>query len=159
MRLEKKFPKKRVIITGAGSGLGRATALEFARMEWRVAIAEIQKKRGEETAAMVRELGGAAMVIPCDVTKPKDLDRVLATLNKEWNGIDMLINNAGVAAAGYFEKIPLRTWDWIIDLNLKSMIHGCRTFIPFSRSRDTAISSTSLRTPASPPCPRWHATT
>ena len=51
-------------------------------------------------------------------------------LKKKWNGVDILINNAGVAAAGYFEKIPLDRWDWIIDINLKSIIYGCRAFIP-----------------------------
>ncbi len=131
MDLNKKFPNKRVVITGAGSGLGRALALEFAKKNWKIAIAEISKERAGETAVLVEQNGGTPLVIPCDVTKPEDLDRVLATLKKEWNGVDILINNAGVASAGWFEKIPLEKWDWIIGLNTKSIVHGCRSFIPY----------------------------
>jgi short-subunit dehydrogenase len=135
MDLNKKFPDKRVVITGAGSGLGRALALEFAKRKWRIAIAEINKARARETADMVEREGGKALVIQCDVTKPKDLDRVLAVMLKEWNGVDILINNAGVASAGWFEKIPLEKWDWIIGLNTNSIIHGCRSFIPYFKER------------------------
>lgn len=131
MNLNKKFPKKRVIITGAGSGLGRALAMEFAKLKWKIAIAEINKERAQETAQMVEHADGTPLLIHCDVTKPEDLDRALATLKKEWSGVDILINNAGVASAGWFEKIPLEKWDWIIGLNTKSIIHGCRTFIPY----------------------------
>lgn len=130
MRLEKRFPEKRIIITGAGSGLGRSTALAFANRGWNVGIAEINKKRAEETAELVRREGGNPLVLPCDVTKPKDFEKVLDRVVKAWGGADILVNNAGVAAAGYFEKIPLDRWDWIIDINLKSIIYGCRAFIP-----------------------------
>jgi NAD(P)-dependent dehydrogenase (short-subunit alcohol dehydrogenase family) len=135
MRMDRKFPKKRVIITGAGSGLGRATALEFAKREWNIGIAEINKKRAEETADLVRREGGTALVLPCDVTKPKDFEKVLNRAAKEWGGVDILINNAGVAAAGYFEKIPLDRWDWILDINLRSIIFGCHVFIPLFKQQ------------------------
>jgi NAD(P)-dependent dehydrogenase (short-subunit alcohol dehydrogenase family) len=131
MDLNKKFPGKRVVITGAGSGLGRALALEFAKRNWNVAIAEIDDKRAKETAEMVKKEGGIPLTIHCDVTKPQDLDDVLKKVLKEWKGVDILINNAGVASAGWFEKIPLEKWDWIIGLNTKSIIHGCRTFIKY----------------------------
>ncbi len=135
MDLNKKFPDKRVVITGAGSGLGRALALEFARKKWRIAIAEINDERAKETAVMACKAGGTAITIHCDVTKPEDLDNVLKKLLQEWQGVDILINNAGVASAGWFEKIPLEKWDWIIGLNTNSIIHGCRSFIPYFKER------------------------
>lgn len=135
MDLNKKFPDKRVVITGAGSGLGRALALEFARKKWKIAIAEINDERAEETAVMACKAGGTAITIHCDVTKPEDLDNVLKKLLQEWHGVDILINNAGVASAGWFEKIPLEKWDWIIGLNTNSIIHGCRSFIPYFKER------------------------
>ncbi len=129
MDLNKKFPGKRVVITGAGSGLGRALAMEFAKRNWNIAIAEINDERARESADMVKKEGGIPLTIHCDVTKPEDLENVLNVVKKEWKGVDILINNAGVASAGWFEKIPLEKWDWIIGINLMSIIHGCRTFI------------------------------
>ncbi|OHD70524.1 MAG: short-chain dehydrogenase [Spirochaetes bacterium RBG_16_49_21] len=135
MNIEKRFPKKRVVITGAGSGLGRALALEFAKKTWNIAVADINGERSRETVAMIDKEGGAGLAIRCDVTDPDDFIKAVALLNKEWNGVDILVNNAGVAAAGYFEKIPLETWEWILDINLKSIIYGCRAFIPLFKEQ------------------------
>jgi NAD(P)-dependent dehydrogenase (short-subunit alcohol dehydrogenase family) len=131
MDLSKKFPEKRVVITGAGSGLGRALALEFAKRNWNIAIAEINDARAKESAEIVKKEGGNPLVIHCDVTKPEDLENVLKRVLEEWKGVDILINNAGVSAAGWFEEIPLEKWDWIININLMSIIYGCRTFIRY----------------------------
>ncbi len=126
----KKFPEKRIIITGAGSGLGRAISLEFAKLGWKICISDIDIDRAEETLALVNKNGGSGFTAICDVTKPENLTELAATLEEKWGGVDILVNNAGVVAAGFMEKIPLETWDWIISLNLKSVIHGCRAFIP-----------------------------
>lgn len=137
MNLNKRFPEKRIVITGAGSGLGLKLALEFARMNWRIAIAEINKQRALEASEQVRKEGGDPLVIRCDVTKPDNFVKVLKAVKKEWKGADILVNNAGVAAAGFFEKIPLNKWDWIIDINQKSILYGCRTFIPMFKDRNS----------------------
>ena len=79
MDLNKRFPQKRVIITGAGSGLGRALALEFAKMHWNVVIAEINDSRAKETADQIKNLGAKAIIVHCDVTKPADLDKTIET--------------------------------------------------------------------------------
>ncbi|MDA8140000.1 MAG: SDR family oxidoreductase [Desulfobacteraceae bacterium] len=126
----KRFPKKRVVITGAGSGLGRAMSLEFAKLGWNVCVSDINAERAKETERLVTLQGGTPLVIGCDVTRPEQLESLAAELKKKWGGVDIVINNAGVAAAGFMEKIRLETWDWIITLNLKSVIYGCRAFIP-----------------------------
>lgn len=130
MKLEKRFPEKRVMITGGGSGLGKALALGFARRGWRVAVAEVVRKRAEETAGELKALGAGAMAIPCDVTRQKDLDAAARRLRKEWGGLDILVNNAGVAGAGPVATTPPAQWDWIIGINLTGIINGCRAFIP-----------------------------
>lgn len=135
MKLERKFPLKRVIITGAGSGLGRCLALEFAGRGWRVAVSDINRKRMAETAGLVDSAGGKALGIRCDVTKPGEIGKALKTLEKEWGGVDVVINNAGVAAGGFMEKIPVEEWNRIIDINLKSVIFGCRAFIPLLKNQ------------------------
>lgn len=126
----KRFPKKRVVITGAGSGLGRAMSIEFAKLGWNVCISDIDLERAEETRKLVVNQGGKPLVIGCDVTRPEQLESLAETLKNQWDGVDVVVNNAGVAAGGYMEKIKLETWDWIISLNLKSVIYGCRVFIP-----------------------------
>jgi NAD(P)-dependent dehydrogenase (short-subunit alcohol dehydrogenase family) len=137
MKLEKRYPEKRVIITGAGSGLGRCFALEFAARGWRVAVTDINRKRIRESAELVNGAGGRALALACDVTKTKDFERVLKTLKKEWSGVDIIVNNAGVAAGGFMEKISGADWDWILDVNLKSVINGCRIFIPLLKEQGT----------------------
>jgi short-subunit dehydrogenase len=133
--INKRFPKKRTVITGAGSGIGKALALEFAIMNWSVGVAEINRERAKETVALINKVGGRGLDIPCDVTKPDDLVNVANVVQKEWVGVDILVNNAGVAAGGSFEKIPLDKWEWIIALNQKSIIYGCRAFLPMFKDR------------------------
>ncbi|MBU1169950.1 MAG: SDR family oxidoreductase [Proteobacteria bacterium] len=126
----KKFPKKRIMITGAGSGLGRAISLEFAKLGWNICVSDINLERADETLSMIKKEGGKGFSYLCDVTKPDQIETMADHLRAQWGGVDVIVNNAGVAAAGFMEKIPLETWDWIIDINLKSVIYGCRTFIP-----------------------------
>lgn len=135
MDLNTRFPEKRVIITGAGSGLGKALALEFAKMKWKVVIAEINDSRAQETADEIKALGAKAIVVHCDVTKPADLEKTVETAQKELGGVDIMINNAGVSAGGYMEKISLEDWDWIININMKSVIYGCRSVIPLLKKQ------------------------
>lgn len=135
MDLNKRFPQRRVIITGAGSGIGRALAYEFAKKQWNIIIAEINDTRAQETADQVKNLGGRAIVVHCDVTRPADIDKVMETATKELGGVDVMINNAGVSAGGYMEKISLEDWNWILDINLKSVIYGCRAVIPIFKKQ------------------------
>ncbi|MBN1365696.1 MAG: SDR family oxidoreductase [Syntrophaceae bacterium] len=137
MDLNKIFPEKRVIITGAGSGLGKALACEFAKRKWNIIIAEINDKRARESAAEVEKLGGKSIALHCDVTKPEDLDKVVETAKKELGGVDIMVNNAGVSAGGFMEKISLEDWDWIININLKSVIYGCRCVIPLFKKQQS----------------------
>ncbi|MDY6906255.1 MAG: SDR family NAD(P)-dependent oxidoreductase [Thermodesulfobacteriota bacterium] len=133
--LLKRFPNKRIVITGAGSGFGRAMAVEFAKMGWKIGIAEINSERAAETATLVSDAGGEPVEIICDVTKPEDLTAAAAEVKRLWGGVDILVNNAGVAAAGLIENTPLETWEWILTLNTKSIIYGCRAFIPLLKEQ------------------------
>jgi len=76
MNLEKLYPHKRVLITGAGSGLGKALALEFAKGKWNIIIADINITRATETAQLVKQFGGNPVAIKCDVTNEKDCNYI-----------------------------------------------------------------------------------
>ena len=130
-----KFPRKRILITGGGSGLGRALALEFASRGWKIGIAEIIPTRAQDSVDRINTAGGQGLAIACDVTRIEDLMAAADQMQDRWGGVDVVVNNAGVAAAGYMEKIALDKWEWILATNLKSVVYGCRVFIPLLKKQ------------------------
>ena len=126
----KLFPEKRVVITGAGSGLGRALAVEFAKKEWKVLVSDVNMDGAEETVKQVNDAGGQGFAIPCDVTQWEQVEKLADSAVSKWGGVDIIVNNAGVLNVGPMEKIRLEDWRWIIDINLMGVIHGCKAFIP-----------------------------
>jgi NADP-dependent 3-hydroxy acid dehydrogenase YdfG len=125
---------ERVLVTGAASGLGRAIATRYVREGRRVLITDVND---ESLAEVERELKGLGEVTSrrLDVTDDADWMRARQWVEDTWQGLDVLVNNAGVAAGGRMELIPMADWDWIIELNLKSVIRGCRTFIPLLKKQ------------------------
>ncbi len=120
----------RVVVTGAGGGLGRAFCLELARRKARIIAADIDGGAAESTAAAVRAAGGEAESHTCDVAKLADVERIAAAADAAYGGTDLIVNNAGVAVAGPFEQVGIPDWEWIMAINLWGVIYGCRTFIP-----------------------------
>ncbi|MGH3658991.1 MAG: SDR family oxidoreductase [Micromonosporaceae bacterium] len=121
----------RIVVTGGGGGLGLAMARRYARDGWRVLIADLDAGTGEPAAA---EIG--ATFQRCDVRSDEDWVRLRDWCESEWGGLDVLVNNAGVSASGRIDRIELADWDWILDINLKGVVRGCRTFVPvFTRQR------------------------
>jgi NAD(P)-dependent dehydrogenase (short-subunit alcohol dehydrogenase family) len=128
------FPSNpRALITGAGSGLGRAFALDLAKQGGRILVADINMESAEETVRLVRDAGGEAESIACDVSNPADLTHAANEIQRLWDGIDILVNNAGVAAGGLMGEIPLEDWSWIMNVNLWGVIHGCHVFAPIMK--------------------------
>lgn len=115
----------RILITGGGSGLGLAMARRFAREGWRVLVADLDEAAGQAAAT---DIDG--VFHRCDVRDDADWQRLRDWCQREWDGLDVLVNNAGVAAAGRIERIEMTDWDWILDINLKGVIRGCRAFVP-----------------------------
>lgn len=130
-----RFKTKTVVITGAGSGLGRGLALEFAKIGWRVAASDINLQGAEETVRLVNGAGGKGMAVPCDVMKPDEVQSLADAVISEWGTVDIVINNAGVPVVGVMDKITLDDWRFEIDIMLMSVVHGCRSFIPVFRKQ------------------------
>jgi NAD(P)-dependent dehydrogenase (short-subunit alcohol dehydrogenase family) len=121
---------QRIFITGGASGLGRAMALRFARAGWRVCIADVNDSRGAETVTALAPLTSHAHYLRCDVTREEELRSAAEWLATNWGGVDVVVNNAGVAQAGAIEDVELSDWQWILDINLLGVVRGCKVFTP-----------------------------
>jgi len=120
----------RIFITGGASGLGRALAERYARTGWRVLIGDVNEERLAETVAAIGAAGGTIAQCMCDVRREADLEAAAVWLDQEWDGVDVVVNNAGVAMAGGIADMPIDDWSWIVDINLLGVVRGCKVFTP-----------------------------
>ena len=121
-----RFADTLVVITGGGSGIGRATALEFAEHGAEVIVTDIDQHAAERTAQLASTLGPRARAYRLDVSDRGAMEK-FGTVLRENHGIpDIVINNAGIAVAGPFLGTTVADWERIIDVNLWGVIHGCR---------------------------------
>ena len=120
----------RMMITGAGSGLGREIALRWARAGWQLALADVNESGLAQTLALVREAGGDGFVQRCDVRDYSQLTALAQACQERLGGIDLVVNNAGVASGGFFSELSLEDWDWQISINLMGVVKGCKAFLP-----------------------------
>lgn len=135
----------RMMITGAGSGLGRAIALRWAREGWQLALCDVADAGLAETLRQVREAGGEGFTQRCDVRDYSQLTALAQACEERLGGIDVVVNNAGVASGGFFEDLSLEDWDWQIAVNLMGVVKGCKAFLPLLRqSRGRLINIASL---------------
>jgi len=130
-----KNMSQKIFITGGASGLGREIALRWAREGAHVCIGDLNVERGNAVAAEIAKAGGIALFIPCDVTKTEDLQNVADRLLREWGGVDIVVNNAGVATSGTLESESLEQWQWILNINLLGVVRGCQVFAPLFRAQ------------------------
>lgn len=121
---------KRAVITGAASGFGRSLALALADRGCRIGIADINVEGALATLEMVEKRKGSGEIYPLDVVKPEEVEAMADHFFKSWGGVDLLVNNAGVAVVGIVGEIPLENWKRVIDINFWGMVYGCHSFIP-----------------------------
>jgi NAD(P)-dependent dehydrogenase (short-subunit alcohol dehydrogenase family)/pimeloyl-ACP methyl ester carboxylesterase len=120
---------KLALITGAGAGIGRATALELARKGARtVVIVDRDLAAAQQTAADVRHLGVDAAVYQADVGDEAGMNKLAAQVNDEHGVVDILVNNAGIGMAGRFLETTPEHWDNILSVNLRGVLNGSRAF-------------------------------
>jgi len=124
----------RVFITGGASGLGRALALRFAREGYRVAIGDINDDRLAEAADAIRAAGGEPLTCLCDITSDEAVARSAVEIEKAWGGIDVLVNNAGVASAGTLLDTSMDDWRWMTEINLLGAVRVLHAFLPMMQA-------------------------
>ncbi|MER6627886.1 SDR family oxidoreductase [Streptomyces sp. NPDC000987] len=124
-----RFAGQLVLVTGAGSGIGRATALAFAAAGARVVAVDRDAGTAARTAELCLRAGAArAWAQTADVSDEQAMDKLAATVAAEYGVVDVLVNNAGIGLAGSFLDTTPEDWRKVLDVNLWGVIHGCRLF-------------------------------
>lgn len=129
-----------VIVTGAGSGIGRATALEFADRGADVAVVDVDETGAETVAETIRETGGNAETIVADVSEPADVNGFVDRTIERFGGVDVLHNNAGIPQESTpVEDVTEETWETIQQVNLKSVFLGAKAVVPQMKEQGSGV--------------------
>jgi NAD(P)-dependent dehydrogenase (short-subunit alcohol dehydrogenase family) len=119
------------LITGAGSGIGRASAILFAAEGARVAVADIDLAAAQETTRLITADGGVAADFRVDVTDPDDGERLARAVVGQFSAIDVLFNNAGIAGVGVLHETSVELWDRVMAVNVRGVFLIARAVLPY----------------------------
>jgi len=120
--------KNAIAITGAGSGFGAALARLYAARGWRVAVTDIDEGRAQQTLAEIGDDGNGSFCMRLEVTSTQHWQLLYDSVVERWGGLEVLVNNAGVAAAGNVEETSIEDWSWVLDIDLMGVVRGCHQF-------------------------------
>lgn len=138
-RLSTKFPARRAWITGGASGLGKQLCLELAKDGWTIGFCDINADALQQTAEQIRAAGGKALPFVLDITDHLRYAEVIAQFlsQTEQNGLDVIINNAGVGDGCPFEEYSVENWQWIVGINQMGAIYGSRLCVPIFKRQQS----------------------
>ena len=124
------FADRVAVITGGGSGIGRALALAFAREGAHVVVADLDEAAMGETCGAVQALGRGALAVRTDVADLAQVEALADRAYRRFGAVHLLCNNAGVVVSGGLEHATRQDWQWLIEVNLWGVIHGLLAFLP-----------------------------
>ena len=131
---------KRILITGAASGLGLALAKKYASEGWSVCIADIQDEEGIKVAANLNEAYSSDCFFQhLDITRDTQWQELVALISERWQGLDALVNNAGVGASGDIDTFSMKDFQWTVDINLMGAVKGCHVCVPLLKESKGAL--------------------
>lgn len=133
-----KLENKVVIITGAGSGIGKETALLFAKEGAKVVVADVNEKGGEETVARIRE-NGEGFFVKLDVSDREQTQQMAKATLEKYGRIDVLINNAGIVQDAFVSKMTEQQWDKVIDINLKGVFNCIQAVVEAMMNQGSGV--------------------
>jgi len=137
-----KLAGKVAIVTGAAAGIGRASALLFAREGAKVTATDINAAGGVETAALGKQQGSDVVFESADVCSESQVKSLIESTIRRWGRLDVLFNNAGIVLVKSIEETSEEEWDRLMSVNLKAIFFGCKHAIPYMRRNGGAILNT-----------------
>lgn len=131
--------QKRVLITGAASGLGKAMAFRWAKAGADICVADINQARGDQVVADLNKLGVNAFYQHCDISSISDIELTRQAVLDNFNGIDLVVNNAGVATAGALKEESVDQWQWVMNINVIGAVRVLHAFQPMLKESEGYI--------------------
>ena len=138
--LSRRFAAKRAFITGAASGLGLGLARLLARDGWQLGVLDVDRVALDAAVIQLQQAGAAGvMAFNGDVAAQDFVAAAVAEFAAARGGLDLIVNNAGVAVAGPIETTPPADWEWIVGINLLGVVWGCRAAVPVFRRQGSGL--------------------
>ena len=139
-----RFKDKVCLVTGGGSGIGRATCLRLAQEGGHVIVIDLNDNHGRETVAVIEKSGGSALFAKADVGNPTDISAAVEAAVKKWNRIDFLVNNAATMTFKPVVELSLEEWDKVLAVNLRSVFLFCKHSIPLMPPGSAIVNTSSV---------------
>ena len=135
-----EFKDKVVLITGAASGIGKAASIAFAKEGANVIVSDYNTKAGETTVDEIKETGGTATFIRCDVGDAQQVQQLMDQIKKDFQGLDIAINNAGISGtSARTHEYPLDDWDQVMRINASGVFYGMKAQLPIMLAQGSGV--------------------
>jgi len=135
-----KLSNKVALITGSGSGIGRASAILFSQEGARICVADVDRKGGEQTVDLIKQKGSNAIFVHADITKASDAEQMVKVTLDQYGKLDILFNNAGIGMPFMpIEQIEESFWHRVMDINVKGVFLGCKYAIPAMKKQGGGV--------------------
>ena len=139
-----RFTDKVCIVTGGGSGIGRATCQQFAAEGGKVVVADLAPQGGNQTVDLIKQKGGEAVFALCDVSNSAQVQAAVKTAVDRWGRIDVLVNNAAMMTFKPVVDLSEESWDKVLAVNLKSVFMFCKYAIPHMPPGSAIVNTSSV---------------